>query len=88
MTDSIEREMPLHAGAAKAAVTLLANVANSNFVSDYGIKAAYGLRDYELDIAADIYTAMFGRDATEADVQIIKDELDKIHSFKIAETEQ
>jgi hypothetical protein len=49
----------------EAATELLKGVADSDFVSEYGTNAAYGLREYKVDMAVDIAQAFLNRLLTD-----------------------
>jgi hypothetical protein len=47
--------------AVTAVTSILKGVAESDFVSDYGLKAAYALREWKTDMALDVIQAQLNR---------------------------
>lgn len=61
---TIEADAALAIGVT-AATSILKGVAASDFVEEYGTKAAYGLRDYKHDLAVDVAQAILNRLLTD-----------------------
>lgn len=53
--------------AVTAVTNILKGVAASDFVADYGLKAAYGLREYRVDMVVDVVQAQLNRLLTDAE---------------------
>jgi hypothetical protein len=61
--------------AVEATKRILGHVAESDFVTDFGHRAAYGIRDYKIDIAVDIFFIYEGREPTD-DEKVLMTEAD------------
>jgi hypothetical protein len=59
--------------AVEATKRICIGVAGSDFLTHYGTHAAYGLRDYKLDLAVDIFETIESRPATEEEKIAMRD---------------
>lgn len=51
--------------AIRASAAVLVGIAGSDFATHYGVYTAYALREYKVDIAADVLKAIWGRDISQ-----------------------